>query len=91
MKEVTRLLEMSERKRVQDILSQEQKKIEKELSLKQQQREQQAKRDSGEKADTPVKGYTVKINNYGVYTFIVLLLSLLCLINLPLHQSQCLS
>ncbi|KAK2861066.1 hypothetical protein Q7C36_005232 [Tachysurus vachellii] len=65
LKEVTRLLEMCERKRVQDVLSQEKKKIEKELAQKQQQREQQAKRDSGDKAETTVKGYTVKINNYG--------------------------
>lgn len=68
LKEVTRLLEICERKRLQDVLSQEQKKIEKELAQKQQQREQQAKRDSGDKADTTVKGYTVKISNYGVYT-----------------------
>lgn len=68
LKEVTRLLEVCERKRLQDILSQEQKKIEKELALKRQQSEQQSKRDSGDKADTAVKGYTVKINNYGVYT-----------------------
>ncbi|XP_026989044.1 calcyclin-binding protein [Tachysurus fulvidraco] len=65
LKEVTRLLEMCERKRVQDVLSQEKKKIEKELAQKQQQREQQAKRQSGDKAETTVKGYTVKINNYG--------------------------
>ncbi|XP_053368381.1 calcyclin-binding protein [Clarias gariepinus] len=65
LKEVTRLLEMCERKRVQDVLSQEQKRIEKELAHKQQQRDQQAKRDSVDKTDTTVKGYTVKINNYG--------------------------
>lgn len=68
MKEVTRLLEMCESKRVQDILSQEQKKIEQELAEKQQQREQQAKRDPGDKADSTVKGYTVKISNYGECT-----------------------
>nr|ADO28075.1 calcyclin-binding protein [Ictalurus furcatus] len=65
LKEVTRLLEMCERQRVQDLLSQEQKKIEKELAQKQQQRENQAKRDSEDKADTTVRGYMVKINNYG--------------------------
>lgn len=75
MKEVAWLLEMCERKRVRDILSQEQKKIEDELALKQQQREQQRKRDSRDKTDTAVKGYTVKINNYGVYTLIILLTS----------------
>ncbi|KAF4089787.1 hypothetical protein AMELA_G00070620 [Ameiurus melas] len=52
LKEVTRLLEMSERQRVQDLLSQEQKKIEKDLAQKQQQRENQARRDSEDKADT---------------------------------------
>lgn len=76
MKEVTRLLEMCESKRVQDILSQEQKKIEQELAEKQQQREQQAKRDSGDKADSTVKGYTVKISNYGE-----------CIVN-TFHQSN---
>lgn len=84
LKEVTRLLEMCERKRVQDVLSQEQKRIEKELAHKQQQRDQQAKRDSVDKTDTTVKGYTVKINNYGVYTLIVLLTGFLCLVNPPL-------
>ncbi|KAL6490206.1 hypothetical protein MHYP_G00005510 [Metynnis hypsauchen] len=65
LKEVTRLLELCESKRVQDVLSQEQKKIEKELSQKRLQTEQRAKRDSGDTGDTTVKGYTVKINNYG--------------------------
>ncbi|KAI4898080.1 hypothetical protein NFI96_032367 [Prochilodus magdalenae] len=65
LKEVTRLLELCESKRVQDVLLQEQKKIEKELTHKRLQREQQTKKDSGDKADTTVKGYTVKINNYG--------------------------
>ncbi|KAG7329896.1 hypothetical protein KOW79_006118 [Hemibagrus wyckioides] len=65
LKEVTRLLEMCERKRVQDVLLQEKKNIEKEMVQKQQQREQQAKRDAGDKAEATVKGYTVKINNYG--------------------------
>ncbi|XP_051980956.1 calcyclin-binding protein-like [Xyrauchen texanus] len=60
LKEVTSLLEKCERQRVRDVLTQEQKKIEKELTQK---RQQQAKKDSG--SDTTLKGYTVKINNYG--------------------------
>lgn len=87
MKEVTRLLEMCERQRVQDLLSQEQKKIKKELAQKQQQRENQAKRDSEDKADTTVKGYMVKINNYGVHTLIVLFLGVLCLHYTSLNAS----
>ncbi|XP_062849089.1 calcyclin-binding protein [Trichomycterus rosablanca] len=65
LKELTHLLEQCERKRVQDVLSQEQKKIEKELALKQQQKEQREKGDAGDQVDTTLKGYTVKINNYG--------------------------
>ncbi|KAF7706071.1 calcyclin-binding protein [Silurus meridionalis] len=65
LREVTRLLEMCERKNVQDVLSQEQQKIEKVLAQKQQQREQQVKKDSADQVDTTVKLYTVKINNYG--------------------------
>ncbi|TSM20243.1 28S ribosomal protein S14, mitochondrial [Bagarius yarrelli] len=65
LKEVTRLLDMCERKRMQDVLSKERKNIEKELTQKLQQREQQAKSDSGDKTNTTGRGYTVKINNYG--------------------------
>lgn len=64
-KEITSLLEKCERQRVKDVLIQEQKKIEKELTHKRQIKEQQAKKDSGETRDTALKGYTVKINNYG--------------------------
>ncbi|XP_031419071.1 calcyclin-binding protein isoform X2 [Clupea harengus] len=60
--EVLRLLDSSERKRVQNVIKQEQQKIEKELTQKRQLKEKQSKRDS---TDTTVKGYTVKINNYG--------------------------
>ncbi len=49
---------------MRDVLTQEQKKIEKELAQK---RLQQAKKDSGDKTDTTLKGYTVKINNYGAF------------------------
>ncbi|XP_066536929.1 calcyclin-binding protein [Hoplias malabaricus] len=62
LQEVSRLLELCERERVRTVLSQEQKKMEKELGQKRLQKEQQMKRDSG---DAAVKGYTVKINNYG--------------------------
>ncbi|XP_026061607.1 calcyclin-binding protein [Carassius auratus] len=67
LKEITSLLEKCERQRVRDALTQEQKKVEKELEqkLKLQQKLQQAKKDSGDKTDTTLKGYTVKINNYG--------------------------
>lgn len=61
-----RLAEGSERKRVQTVLKQEQQKIEKELTQKRQQKEKDSKRESGDAAtETAVKGYTVKINNYG--------------------------
>ncbi|XP_026050943.1 calcyclin-binding protein-like [Carassius auratus] len=65
LKEITSVLEKCERQRVRDVLTQEQKKIEKELEQKRQQKLQQAKKDSGDKTDTTLKGYTVKINNYG--------------------------
>lgn len=67
MKEIASLLEKCERQRVRDVLTQEQKKIEKELAQKRQMKEQQAKKDSGDKTVTVLKGYTVKINNYGVF------------------------
>uniref|UniRef100_A0A8C2I6K8 Calcyclin-binding protein n=1 Tax=Cyprinus carpio TaxID=7962 RepID=A0A8C2I6K8_CYPCA len=65
LKEITSLLEKCERQRVRDVLTEEQKKVEKELAKKRQQKLQQAKKDSGDKTDTTLKGYTVKINNYG--------------------------
>lgn len=66
LKEVLRLAEGSERKRVQTVLKQEQQKIEKELTQKRQQKEKESKREPGDAAtETAVKGYTVKINNYG--------------------------
>ena len=60
MKEVTRLLGLCESKRVQDVLSQEQKKIEKELSQIRLQTEQRASGDSGGNAATTAKGDTIK-------------------------------
>ncbi|XP_026867156.2 calcyclin-binding protein [Electrophorus electricus] len=65
LKEVARLLATCERSRVKDALSQEQKRLETELAQRRLQREQRAKKDSGDKADAALKGYTVKINNYG--------------------------
>ncbi|XP_058491251.1 calcyclin-binding protein [Solea solea] len=61
--ELGSLLEKSERKRVQDLLKQEQKKVEKELSVKQLQKEQQAKRQADPSAASKA-AYTVKITNY---------------------------
>ncbi|XP_066548333.1 calcyclin-binding protein [Amia ocellicauda] len=64
--EIKSLLEKAERKRVQDVLTVEQKKIEREITLKQQQKEQLLNKDAGEANRTSAtKGYTVKINNYG--------------------------
>ncbi|XP_076829389.1 calcyclin-binding protein [Brachyhypopomus gauderio] len=65
LEEVARLLETCERKRVKDLLSQEQRRMEKELAQKRLQREQQEKKESGDKTESTLKGYTVKINNYG--------------------------
>ncbi|XP_071346970.1 calcyclin-binding protein [Trachinotus anak] len=61
--ELGSLLEKSERKRVQDLLRQEQKKVEKELSVKRQQKEQQARRQADPSAASKAP-YTVKITNY---------------------------
>ncbi|NP_001291102.1 calcyclin-binding protein [Esox lucius] len=63
LQEISNFLEKSERQRVQDVLILEQKKIEKEISFKRQQIEQQAKRKA--ELTSGSKTYTVKINNYG--------------------------
>ncbi|XP_017277843.1 calcyclin-binding protein [Kryptolebias marmoratus] len=63
LQELGSLLEKAERKRVQELLKQEQKKVEKELSSKRQQREQQAKRDAEPSAASKAS-YTVKITSY---------------------------
>lgn len=57
-------MERAERKRVQELLKLEQKKVEKELASKRQQQEQQAKRDAEPSAASKAS-YTVKITNYG--------------------------
>ncbi|KAF7652973.1 hypothetical protein LDENG_00088880 [Lucifuga dentata] len=63
LKELGSLLEKAERKRVQEILRQEQKKIEKEIAVKQQQKDQQARRVA-DPAPASKAAYTVKITNY---------------------------
>ncbi|XP_044074925.1 calcyclin-binding protein-like isoform X2 [Siniperca chuatsi] len=61
--ELGSLLEKAERKRVQELLKQEQKKVEKELAVKRQQKELQARREADPSAASKAT-YTVKITNY---------------------------
>lgn len=61
--ELGSLLEKAERKRVQDLLKQEQKKVEKELAAKRQQKEQQARKEADPSAAIKA-AYTVKITSY---------------------------
>ncbi|XP_014890386.1 calcyclin-binding protein [Poecilia latipinna] len=63
LQELSSLLEKSERKRVQDVLQEEQKKVEKELATKRQQQLQQAKREADPSAVSKA-AYTVKITSY---------------------------
>ncbi|XP_061098556.1 calcyclin-binding protein [Conger conger] len=64
LQEINLLLEKSDRKRVQDVLTQEKKKVEREIALKQQQKDHLANKQAVD--DVPSsKCYTVKINNYG--------------------------
>ena len=65
MQELGSLLAKAERKRVQELLKEEQKKVEKEITAKRQQKEQQARRVADPTAATKA-AYTVKITNYGV-------------------------
>ncbi|KAG5847686.1 hypothetical protein ANANG_G00128810 [Anguilla anguilla] len=66
LQEINFLLEKSDRKRVQDVLTQEKKKVEREIALKQQQKDQLANKEAGDCVQSSVsKGYTVKISNYG--------------------------
>ncbi|CAL8279548.1 unnamed protein product [Lota lota] len=64
LQELGSLLEKAERKRVQELLKEEQKKVEKEITAKRQQKEQQARREADPTAATKAT-YTVKITNYG--------------------------
>lgn len=66
--ELGSLLGKAERKRAQDLLKQEKQKVEKELALKKQQKEQQVKRDADPSAPSKAP-YTVKITNYGTAFF----------------------
>ncbi|XP_049602909.1 calcyclin-binding protein [Syngnathus scovelli] len=61
--ELCSLTEKAERKRVQELLKQEHKNVEKELATKRQQQEQQARRQS-DLASSSKAVYTVKITNY---------------------------
>ncbi|XP_077370837.1 calcyclin-binding protein isoform X2 [Festucalex cinctus] len=63
LQELRSLIEKAERKRVQELLKQEQKNVEKELAAKRQQKEQQARRQADPVASTKAV-YTVKITNY---------------------------
>ncbi|MED6236616.1 hypothetical protein ATANTOWER_011724, partial [Ataeniobius toweri] len=63
LQELSSLLEKAERKRVQELLKQEQTKVEKELATKRQQQEQQARREADPSAASKA-AYTVKITNY---------------------------
>lgn len=75
--ELGSLLEKAERKRVQDLLKQEKQKVEKELALKKQQKEQQVKREADPSAPSKAP-YTVKINNYGMVALVSSSLGCLC-------------
>lgn len=68
LQELGSLLEKAERKRVQELLKQEQKKVEKEIAVKRQQKEQQARRQADPAAASKAT-YTVKITNYGIVSF----------------------
>lgn len=61
--ELGSLLEKAERNRTKDVLTQERKKVEKELSVKKQQKEQLARREQDPSAASKAT-YTVKITNY---------------------------
>ncbi|KAJ3594322.1 hypothetical protein NHX12_003629 [Muraenolepis orangiensis] len=64
LQELGSLLEKAERKRVQELLKEEQKKVEKEITAKRQQKEQQVRREADPTAAAKA-AYTVKISNYG--------------------------
>ncbi|KAK0145292.1 Calcyclin-binding protein [Merluccius polli] len=64
LQELGSLLEKAERKRVQELLKEQQKKVEKEITVKRQQKEQQARREADATSTTKAT-YTVKITNYG--------------------------
>lgn len=63
LQELVSLVEKAERTRVQDLLKQEQKKVEKELSIKRQHKADQARREA-DSSTVSKPLYTVKITNY---------------------------
>lgn len=63
LQELGSLVEKAERKRVQELLKQEQKKVEKELAVKRQQKVNQARREADPSAASKAP-YSVKITNY---------------------------
>lgn len=63
LQELGSLVEKAERTRVQELLKQEQKKVEKELSVKRQQKADQARREA-DPSTVSKQLYTVKITNY---------------------------
>lgn len=67
LQELGSLVEKAERTRVQELLKQEQKKVEKELSVKRQQKADQARREA-DPSTVSKPLYTVKITNYGMVT-----------------------
>lgn len=77
MLELGSLLEKAERKRVQELLKQEQKKVEKELAVKRQQKEQQARRVA-DPSGASKAAYTVKITNYGMVLLFSKTISPIC-------------
>lgn len=64
LQELGSLLEKAKRTRIQELLKQEQKKLEKEIAAKRQQKEIQARKEADPTAHTKA-AYTVKITNYG--------------------------
>lgn len=63
LQEICGLLEKAERKRVQEVLKQEQSKVEREIVAKRLQKEQKEKREADQ--SSAKAAYTVKITNYG--------------------------
>lgn len=63
LSELGSLLDKAERNRVKDVLTQERKKVEKELSTKKQQKEQLARKEQDPSAASKA-AFTVKITNY---------------------------
>ncbi|KAM6948254.1 calcyclin-binding protein [Aplochiton taeniatus] len=64
LQEICGLLEKAERKRVQELLKQEQSKVESEIGAKRLLKEQKEKREADPSSATKA-AYTVKITNYG--------------------------